>query len=193
MTARKTFAWCVGHAEAQLIVKRGHGAARQAALRCRRSMFFALSRTTFLSGTLLPATAPAPVFGISRSDMATICFTSGTGAWRHAFPGNIIANVISCQATLAREDATSVDPAAFAMFSAPAAIYRCRWAPGRLQRGVAHTPRLATQSPTQSCSRAPHSKFLARIEQTLSASAKLALCQCVARGWRSSRVERVRR
>jgi long-chain acyl-CoA synthetase len=200
----ENIAWCVGHAEARSLIVEGSGMA-QALSRSSTSLppIHVLRPEpgyNLLSvASLLPGTAPAPVFrDLPDPTLATICFTSGTSGRPKGVMlshGNIIANVTSCQEThMARENDTflSILPLSH-MFERTGGYYLPLSLGAKVvfARGVAQiADDLATQAPTVMFA-VPRifEKFLARIEQTLSASAakRWLFAQCVARGWRVER------
>jgi long-chain acyl-CoA synthetase len=193
--------WCVGNAEAKLLVVDNS------------KMADALSKTgsalppTYVLrpdagdssqavASLLPATAPPPEFrSLPETTLATICYTSGTSGRPKGVMlshGNIIANVVSCQQTgMARPTDLflSILPLSH-MFERTGGYYfplsigaKVVYARGGAQ--VAED--LASQAPTIMFA-VPRifEKFKARIDQTLSGSPvkRWLFEQCATRGWR---------
>jgi long-chain acyl-CoA synthetase len=196
-------AWCVENAEARILIVESSRMA-QALTRCSASLpplYVVRPDPGDESSSvvaLLPAAAGAPEFrAFPDSALATICFTSGTSGrpkgvmLSHA---NIIANVVSCQGTgMARADDVflSILPLSH-MFERTGGYYLPLSIGAKVvfARGVAQIAEdLAAQAPTVMFA-VPRifEKFLARIDQTLAASAakRWLFAQCVARGWRVS-------
>jgi long-chain acyl-CoA synthetase len=196
-------AWCVENAEARILIVESSRMA-QALIRCSASLpplYVVRPDPGDESSSvvaLLPVAAGAPEFrAFPDSALATICFTSGTSGrpkgvmLSHA---NIIANVVSCQGTgMARADDVflSILPLSH-MFERTGGYYLPLSIGAKVvfARGVAQIAEdLAAQAPTVMFA-VPRifEKFLARIDQTLAASAakRWLFAQCVARGWRVS-------
>jgi long-chain acyl-CoA synthetase len=198
--------WCVANAEARGLVVESTRMA-QALIKCSASLppLHVLRPDAGDDlpsvAALLPADTSAPVFrALPDTTLATICFTSGTSGRPKGVMlshGNIIANVVSCQETqMARADDTflSILPLSH-MFERTGGYYLPLSVGAKVvfSRGVAQiADDLAAQAPTVMFA-VPRifERFLARVDQTLSASpAKRWLFeQCVARGWRVERGE----
>ena len=193
--------WCVGNAEAKLLVADNS------------KMADALSKTgsalpplvvlhadpgdrSKAVASLLPATAQPPEFrSLPETTLATICYTSGTSGRPKGVMlshGNIIANVLSCQGCrMARPTDLflSILPLSH-MFERTGGYYLPLSIGAKVvyARGVAQLAEdLASQAPTIMFG-VPRifEKFKARIDQTLSQSPvkRWLFEQCAARGWR---------
>jgi long-chain acyl-CoA synthetase len=195
-------AWCVGNAEAKLLVVESTRISK-----ALKETGRALPPTYVLRpdpgddgasvATLLPETAPDPEFrDLAPDALATICYTSGTSGRPKGVMlshGNIIANVTSCQdVRMARPTDLflSILPLSH-MFERTGGYYLPLSLGAKVVfvRSVAQLAEdLASQGPTVMFA-VPRifEKFKARIDQTLAASAfkRGLFAQCVARGWRT--------
>jgi long-chain acyl-CoA synthetase len=194
-------AWCVGDAEARvLLVESARMADALAQTGAPLPPVYVLGPeaddTRPTVSRLLPGAAPAPEFRDFPADtLATICYTSGTSGRPKGVMlshGNIIANVESCRA-LNMTDSTdtflSILPLSH-MFERTGGYYLPLAVGAKVAycRGVAQiADDLAEQRPTKMFA-VPRifERFLDRVEQSLATSpAKRWLFdQCVARGWR---------
>ncbi len=204
----ESVAWCVADADAKLVIvenlRLSHGVRKAAAAVGRTPRIVVLRAEgalaeadgTLTAARLLPAEVREfEVRQLAPATLATICYTSGTAGrpkgvmLSHA---NIIANVMSCQATrMARptDRFLSVLPLSH-MFERTGGYYLplSLGAQVAFGRGVAHlADDLATQAPTAMFA-VPRifERFAARIDQQLAGSAlkKAFFDRCVDLGWR---------
>jgi long-chain acyl-CoA synthetase len=200
-------AWCVGNAEARLLIVENRRLAAGLA-RLAAAERVALPRVVVLRGddagdaaatpvdAFLPdGDAPVEIRALPPSALATICYTSGTSGRPKGVMlthGNIIADVVACQGTgMARPDDTflSVLPLSH-MFERTGGYYLPLSLGAKVvfARGVMQlADDLATQRPTIMFA-VPRifERFRARLAQAVASSrAKSWLFdQCVARGYR---------
>ncbi len=193
--------WCVANAEAKLLVVENSKMAE--ALRetggALPPIYVLRPETAGDSASvasLLPATAGPPEFrSLPESEVATICYTSGTSGRPKGVMlshGNIIANVRSCQETaMARPTDVflSILPLSH-MFERTGGYYFPLSLGAKVvyARGVAQIAEdLASQAPTVMFA-VPRvfERFRARIDQTLADSSvkRWLYEQCTTRGWR---------
>ena len=201
-------AWCVANADAKLVIveniRLSHGVRRAASGDGRPPRIVVLRGEEALAGGdgMVTAERLLPVAGRDievrehpSDTLATICYTSGTAGRPKGVMlshGNIIANVMSCQATgmaRANDRFLSVLPLSH-MFERTGGYYLplSLGVPVAFTRGIAHlADDLATQAPTVMFA-VPRifERFHARIERGLEASAlkRVLFDQCVTRGWR---------
>ncbi len=197
----ENIAWCVGSAEARVLIVESSRMARAltgcgGALPPLHVVRPDKSDDPSSVEALLPVAAKAAeIRALPASTLATICFTSGTSGRPKGVMlshGNIIANVLSCQETrMARSTDVflSILPLSH-MFERTGGYYLPLSLGAKVvfSRGVAQiADDLAAQAPTVMFA-VPRifEKFLARIDQTLAGSAlkRWLFDQCVARGRR---------
>jgi long-chain acyl-CoA synthetase len=196
-----SIAWCVGNAEARVLVvetSKMAGALKQtgATLPPLYVLRAVPGDEVAPVGTLLPAGAPAPRFeSLAPDTLATICYTSGTSGRPKGVMlshGNIIADVRSCQETrMARSTDLflSILPLSH-MFERTGGYYLPLSIGAKVvyARGIAQlVDDLAAQAPTVMFA-VPRifEKFHARLDEALanSPAKRWLFRQCIARGWR---------
>ena len=200
-------AWCVGNADARLVIVENRRLAAGLA-RLAGNQGAALPRLVVLRGddvadaagtpveAFLPATGgPVEIRALPASALATICFTSGTAGRPKGVMlthGNIIADVVACQGTgMAKPDDTFLSALPLSHMFERTGGYYLPLALGAkvvFARGVLQlADDLATQRPTIMFA-VPRifERFRARLAQMLAGSPprRWLFDQCVARGYR---------